>query len=135
MEGVSRSAYNGNIVNTDKLRDALKKKFGRFKTDADTEVLARQILSELEATGSYETAIGRVLDLVEGAYSVMILDSENGFYAFRDVHGIKPYCFARKDGIVAFASESPALDINGFSEYRVHQPGRTRLRFFRWKSR
>ena len=116
-------SYNGNIVNTDKLRDSLKKQFGRFKTDADTEVLAKQILSELEETGSYEIAIGRVLDLVEGAYSVMILDSENGFYAFRDVHGIKPYCFAHKDGIIAFASESPALDINGFSEYEFINPG------------
>jgi amidophosphoribosyltransferase len=116
-------SYNGNIVNTDKLRDALRKKFGRFKSDADTEVLAKQILSELEETGSYEGAISRVLDLVEGAYSVMILDSESGFYAFRDVHGIKPYCFAQKEGVIAFASETPALDINGFSEYSFVNPG------------
>ena len=83
-------------MNTDKLRDSLRKQFGRFRTDADTEVLARQILSELEETGSDEAAITKVLDTVEGAYSVMILDSENGFYAFRDVRGIKPVLLCAK---------------------------------------
>lgn len=116
-------SYNGNIVTTDKFRDSLRKKFGRFNSDADTEVLAKQILSDLEETGSYESAIGRVLDEVEGAYSVMILDSDGSFYAFRDVHGIKPYCFAQKEGVVAFASETPALDINGFNKYSYVNPG------------
>ncbi len=116
-------SYNGNIVNTGKLRDALKKQFGKFKTDADTEVLARQLLFALEKYGSYEEAVAEVLDEVEGAYSVMILDSETGFYAFRDIRGIKPYCFAKKDGVIAFASETPALDINGFDEYDYVKPG------------
>ncbi|MDG6906890.1 MAG: hypothetical protein JRN20_14015, partial [Nitrososphaerota archaeon] len=116
-------SYNGNIVTTDKFRNALRKKFGKFTSDADTEVLAKQILSDLEETNSYESAIGRVLDEVEGAYSVMILDSDGRFYAFRDVHGIKPYCFGRRDGVVAFASETPALDINGFTEYEFVNPG------------
>ncbi len=116
-------SYNGNIVNTDKLRIRLRKEFGRFKTDADTEVLAKQVLLSLERSGSYESAVGHVLDEVEGAYSVMILDSQDGFHAFRDVHGIKPYCFAKRDGVVAFASESPALNINGFEEYEFVNPG------------
>ncbi|MGI0092102.1 MAG: amidophosphoribosyltransferase [Nitrososphaerales archaeon] len=117
-------SYNGNIVNTGGLRDSLRKKYGRFKTDADTEVLAKQILLSLEDnSGSYEIAIGKVLDTVEGAYSAMILDSDGSFYAFRDVHGIRPYCFARKDGAIAFASETPALDINGFDKYEYVNPG------------
>lgn len=116
-------SYNGNIVNTGKLKDSLRKQFGSFKTDADTEVLARQLLYNLEKTGSYEEAVAQVLDEVEGAYSVMILDSETGFYAFRDIHGIKPYCFAKKDGVIAFASETPALDINGFEQYDYVNPG------------
>lgn len=116
-------SYNGNVVNTGKLKDNLRKKFGKFKTDADTEVLAKQLLFSLEESGSYEIAVSKVLDEVEGAYSVMILDSANGFYAFRDVHGIKPYCFAKKDGVIAFASETPALDINGFVQYEYVKPG------------
>lgn len=116
-------SYNGNVVNTGKLKDALRRQFGKFKTDADTEVLAKHLLFALEKSGSYEDAISQVLDEVEGAYSVMILDSETGFYAFRDIHGIKPYCFAKKDGVIAFASETPALDINGFDEYQYVKPG------------
>ncbi|MFI5450508.1 MAG: amidophosphoribosyltransferase [Candidatus Bathyarchaeia archaeon] len=117
-------SYNGNIVNSGQLRKGLREAFGRFKTDADTEVLAKHLLLALEEnSGNYETAIGRVLDEVEGAYSAMVLDSSGDFYAFRDVHGIRPYCFGRKDGIIAFASETPALDINGFGKFDFINPG------------
>ena len=116
-------SYNGNIVNTAKLRDSLRKKYGRFKTDADTEVLAKQILLALEETDSYQEAVGIVMDKVEGAYSVMTLDSQGGFHAFRDIHGIRPFCFGKKEGVIAFASETPALDINGFDEYEFISPG------------
>lgn len=116
-------SYNGNIVNTGKLKDSLKKKYGPFKTDADTEVLAKETLLALEVSGSYEEAIGTVLDKVDGAYSVMILDARGEIHAFRDIHGIRPYCFGRKKGVVAFASETPALDINGFEEYEFINPG------------
>ena len=117
-------SYNGNIVNSGPLRKKLREVFGRFKTDADTEVLAKQLFLDLEESlGDYPRAIGKVLDQVEGAYSVMALDSLGNFLAFRDVHGIRPYCFARKKGVVCFASETPALDINGFPEYDFVQPG------------
>lgn len=116
-------SYNGNIVNTGQLRDKIKSKFGRFKSDADTEVLAKQILLSLGDGADYAKAIGDVLDKVEGAYSGMILDSDGQFYAFRDIHGIRPYCFASREGLVAFASETPALDINGFNKYEYVKPG------------
>ncbi len=117
-------SYNGNIVNASQLRKSLREKFGRFKTDADTEVLAKKLLLSLdENSGDYEAAVGEVLDAVEGAYSVMILDSLGALYAFRDVHGIRPYCFGKKDGVVAFASETPALDINEFEDREFVEPG------------
>jgi amidophosphoribosyltransferase len=118
-------SYNGNIVNAKKLRVELREKFGRFKTDADTEVLAKYIILSLEEnSGDYEKAIGNVLDDVEGAYSALLIDSSNdSLYAFRDIQGIRPFCFAKKPDLVAFASETPALDINGFSEYDYVEPG------------
>ena len=117
-------SYNGNIVNSQELRPALREKFGRFRTDADTEVLAKQILLSLEANcGKYEKAIAEVLEIVEGAYSAMVLDSDGSFHAFRDVHGIRPYCFGTRDGLWAFASESPALDINSIDNYDYVNPG------------
>ncbi len=117
-------SYNGNIVNTAKLRKPLKEKFGRFKTDADTEVLAKKLLLSLDDnSGSYEEAVAEVLDEVEGAYSVMILDSSGSLLAFRDKHGIRRYCFGKKDGVVAFASETPALDINEIEDHEFVEPG------------
>jgi len=117
-------SYNGNIVNTTKLRKPLKEKFGRFKTDADTEVLAKKLLLSLDDnSGSYEEAVAEVLDEVEGAYSVMVLDSSGTLLAFRDKHGIRPLCFGKKEGVVAFASESPALDINEFEDHEFVEAG------------
>jgi amidophosphoribosyltransferase len=117
-------SYNGNIVNSGALRKRLREAFGRFKTDADTEVLARHLMLSLEeSSGDYAQAVGKVLDEVEGAYSVMALNSAGDFFAFRDMHGIRPYCFAEKDGVACFASETPALDINGFAHYDFVRPG------------
>ena len=117
-------SYNGNIVNASKLRSDLKSKFGRFRTDADTEVLARQLLLSLEENrGDYSKAVGIVLDKVEGAYSAMLLDSDGSLHAFRDIHGIRPYCFGKKKDAYAFASETPALDINGFLHQDYVNPG------------
>ncbi|MGI0078387.1 MAG: amidophosphoribosyltransferase [Nitrososphaerales archaeon] len=117
-------SYNGNIVNASKLRAELRRVFGKFRTDADTEVLARQLLFALEENGGeYSKAVGNVLDSVEGAYSAMVLDSDGSLHAFRDVNGIRPYCFGKKKGVYAFASETPALDINGFLEIGFVNPG------------
>ncbi len=113
-------SYNGNIVNAQELRPGLEKKFGKFKTDADTEVLAKQLLLSLGSNSdNYASAVGEVLDTVEGAYSVMLLDSLNHtFHAFRDIRGIRPYCFGKKgESLYAFASETPALDIIGITNY------------------
>jgi amidophosphoribosyltransferase len=117
-------SYNGNIVNASRLRPDLSQEFGNFKTDADTEVLAKQFLLSLnENKGNYRKAVGNVLDTVEGAYSAIVLSSDGALYAFRDTRGIRPFCFGRRKGVIAFASETPALDINGFQEQGFVQPG------------
>ncbi len=117
-------SYNGNIVNASSLRTSLSKEFGRFKTDADTEILARKLLLGLKRhSGSYSKAVADVLDDVEGAYSVMMLNSEGDLFAFRDRHGIRPFCFGKKGDLVAFASETPALDINEIEDREFVQPG------------
>ncbi len=118
-------SYNGNIVNASALRSELSEQSGPFSTDADTEVLCRRLLGDLEEfRGDYRKAIGHVLDTVEGAYSCMVLDSsDNSFHAFRDVQGIRPYCFGKQDDVIAFCSESPALDINNFQGLDYVRPG------------
>ncbi len=117
-------SYNGNIVNAGSLKKDLKARFGKFRTSADTEVLARELLSGLEdKQGNYSAAISYVLDKVEGAYSTMVLDSDGSLYAFRDTHGIRPFCFSQKRGLFAFASETPALEINGFVKHEFIRGG------------
>jgi amidophosphoribosyltransferase len=118
-------SYNGNIVNASELRADLEKENIKFMTDADTEVLCRQLLLYLdEFHGDYAKATGSVMDNLEGAYSCMVIDSSNySFHAFRDVHGIRPYCFGKLDDMFAFCSETPALEINNFSSVDYVQGG------------
>lgn len=118
-------SYNGNIVNASELRNEISKVTGPFLTDADTEVLCRQLLLELEFShGDYTIAVGNLLDKVEGAYCCILLDSsDSSFHAFRDVQGIRPYCFGKSGDTYAFCSETPALDINNFQNISYVNPG------------
>jgi amidophosphoribosyltransferase len=111
-------------VNAKKLRSELSGIFGKFRTDADTEVLAKSLLAGLERfRWDYEKAVASVLDTVEGAYSAMVLDSDGQFHAFRDIWGVRPFCFGKAKDIIAFASETPALEINGIDSFEYVHPG------------
>lgn len=117
-------SYNGNLVNVKQLRSKLTEKFGKFTTDADTEVLGRQLLLGLEEyRGDFSRAVGLIMDEVEGAYSTLVIDEEGSLYAFRDVHGIRPFCFGKRGSLYAFASETPALEINNILSFDYVRPG------------
>jgi amidophosphoribosyltransferase len=72
-------------------------------------------------------ALAEVLPVVEGAFSLVIMDSER-LYGVRDPHGFRPLCLGRlgtprqPEGWV-LASESPALDVVGATFVREVEPG------------
>ncbi len=98
-------AHNGNITNTDELREMLSPTV-TLQASSDSEVLAKLIV---EGSGTMLDRIASVLGRARGAYSV-ILSTRDEIYAFRDPWGVRPLCIGTlPDGGHAVASESCAL--------------------------
>ncbi len=90
--------YNGELYNTDSIRNNLKKLGYTFDTNCDTEVL-------LKAYAQYKES---VLDILEGIYAFAIYDGKKLFMA-RDRLGVKPLFYCKiKDNFI-FASEIKAI--------------------------
>lgn len=92
--------YNGELYNTNEIKEELEKRGSKFHTTSDTEVL-------LEA---YITFGREVVERLNGIYSFMIWDEKNKSSFFcRDRFGVKPLFYTIQDGRFFFASEIKAL--------------------------
>jgi len=128
-------AHNGNLTNSDRLRDELfREDLRHLNTGSDSEVLLNVFAHELQAVARLKLSPEHVFRAVEavhrrcrGAYAVTMLISGWGLLAFRDPHGIRPLVFGRRDTDrgpeFLFASESVALDVLGFELVRDVAPG------------
>jgi amidophosphoribosyltransferase len=102
-------AHNGNLTNTDELRETLSPGT-TLQATSDSEVMAKVIV---EAPGSMLERIKRVLSVARGAYSI-VLCTKDELYAFRDPWGVRPLCIGSfPEGGYAVASESCALPTIG----------------------
>jgi len=112
-------AHNGNLTNTDELRDSLSPSI-TLQATSDSEVMAKLLV---EAGGSMIDRIQSVLERARGAYSI-VLCTENELYAFRDPWGVRPLCIGTygENGYVV-ASESCALSTIGATYLRELAPG------------
>ncbi|OFW70310.1 MAG: amidophosphoribosyltransferase [Actinobacteria bacterium RBG_19FT_COMBO_54_7] len=113
-------AHNGNLVNTDALRNKLKAEGVRFRTTSDTEVIAL-MLARSQAP-DIVGAVHEVIPQLIGAYSLAIMTEEK-LIGIRDPYGIRPLCVGSYMGGHALASESCGLDIIGAEYLREIQPG------------
>lgn len=116
-------AHNGNLTNTYELRKTLEEGGAIFHSTSDTEVIAYTIVQQRLQTDSIEEALYRTMDIIEGAYS-LVISSPTKLIAARDPHGFRPLCYGRRaDGTIVFASESCALDAVGAELVRDIEPG------------
>jgi len=69
--------HNGIIENHELLRENLTKKGYAFKSATDTEVIAHLLHHELKSTSSLRDAMDRLLDQLEGAYAVAVIDENH----------------------------------------------------------
>ncbi len=118
-------AHNGNIPNTDHLRDELAAKGWAFYTGNDTEVVVRLLANKItKHGGDVPAALKEVMTALEGAYCFTIMVGDT-LYAVRDPWGIKPLCAGRMadDSGYVVASESVALDVIGAHWMRDIAPG------------
>lgn len=90
--------YNGELYNTDTLRNDLIQKGYTFDTTSDTEVLLKAYVYYKE----------KVVDHLEGIYAFAIDDGKTVYIA-RDRLGVKPLFYAKNKHDFIFASEIKAI--------------------------
>ena len=121
--GTMALCHNGNLTNAVELRRQLENEGAIFHGSSDTEVICYLITRNRLRMGSIETAISKTMDVLEGAYSLVIM-SATKLIAVRDPHGFRPLCYGkRKDGTYIVASESCALHAVGAEFQRDILPG------------
>ena len=118
-------SFNGNIVNTSKLRKEVNQFFPDFKYTCDSDIVCYKLLLELKKGKSLPSAVKTCMLSLDGAFSVIGITGDNQFFAFKDPHGIKPLCAGHSpDGeSFSFSSETVSLDINGFIRDFELEPG------------
>lgn len=120
--------YNGELYNTEELREELRLEGHSFDTSGDTEVL----LKAYQAWGS------DFITRVNGIFALAIMDtSKNRLLLYRDRSGIKPLFYTvRKDSdtvvfgselkaLLAFPGIRPEVDKKGLNEIFSIGPART----------
>lgn len=116
VKGRTALAHNGNLVNSSDLRRELELNGSIFHTTSDTEVISYIITKERINSTSIEEAVGRAMDKLVGAFSLVIM-SPSKLIAVRDKNGFRPLCYGKtSDGSYIVASETCALDSVG-AEY------------------
>lgn len=118
--------YNGELYNTDELREKLRAVGFGFSTHSDTEVLLK----------AYCTYHEECVGMLNGIYAFAVYEQEAGrLFLCRDRIGVKPLFFHRYRGGLIFASEikailksgmiAPAVDEEGLYELFFLSPART----------
>ncbi|HIW49099.1 MAG TPA: amidophosphoribosyltransferase [Firmicutes bacterium] len=122
VKGTLALAHNGNLVNAHELREELQKQGMIFQTTIDTEVIACQLAKERAACDSIEEAVEKVMDKIEGSYSMVVM-SPRKLIGARDPLGMRPLCLGKLGNSYVIASESCALDGVGAEFIRDIDPG------------
>ena len=123
QKGKMALAHNGNLTNALELRNKLVLSGAIFHTTSDTETIAYVITRERLMTPSIEEAVSNTMNLLEGAYSLVLMSSTK-MIAARDPYGFRPLCYGQmQDGAYVVASESCALSAVGAEFIRDLFPG------------
>jgi len=128
--------HNGNVSNFKKMRDEMLDAQRFFMSDNDLEIILHLVaegFAEASALSknvfnNLAASVMKVLEQVEGGYSVIGLLGNQGMFAFRDQHGIRPLVLGTRkedDGKTAYCltSETCALKFLGYEVERDIRPG------------
>lgn len=113
-------AHNGNISNAPKLHKELSQAGSIFQTTSDTELILHMI--SLSRKETFFEALTETLERLEGAFSMVMLHNDS-LIVIRDPMGFRPLYIGEKDGLVAAASETCALETLNITNYRQVKPG------------
>ena len=121
-KGIMALAHNGNLANTEQLRNELEDQGAIFQTTIDSEIIAYLIARYRVASGSVEEAVSKAMQHLQGAYCLLVM-SRGKLIAVRDPLGFRPLCMGKLGHAIVFASESCALDTIGAEFVRDIEPG------------
>lgn len=121
-KGTLAVSHNGSIINSNELREAMEEEGMVFQTMVDAEIISCVIAKERVKTNSVEEAVERMMDLVKGAYSLVIM-SPKKIIGCRDPLGMRPLVIGKLDNSYILASETCALDGVGAEFIRDVEPG------------
>lgn len=113
-------AHNGNLTNTNRLRQAVQRHGAIFQTTTDSELILHLMASAMEL--GFEDAAIKALGQVEGAWSLLLMN-ERQLIAARDPRGFRPLCLGKLGEAWVVASETCALDVVGAQFLRHIHPG------------
>lgn len=122
IKGSMALAFNGALVNALELKEELELKGAIFHSNSDAEIISHVIINERLHTNSIEEAIGKAMDKLKGAYSMVVMSPQK-LMAVRDPQGIRPLAMGKMGGEIVFASESCAFDSIGAKFVRDVRPG------------
>ncbi len=122
VKGTLGLAHNGNLINAPQLRHELEYTGAIFQTTIDSEVIAYHIARERLNSKSVEEAVGRAMQKIKGAYSLIVM-SPRKLIGARDPYGFRPLCIGKRDNAYILASETCALDTVGADFVRDVEPG------------
>ena len=112
--------HNGNLTNAAEWRRKLEHKGSIFQTNSDTEVIVH-LLARSQAR-NLSGALGDALNQVEGAYSLLVLTTDE-LIAVRDPRGFRPLNLGRLGDSWLAASETCAFDLLNAQYVREIEPG------------
>ncbi len=123
VKGTLAIAHNGAITNIPELKSQLEPGGAIFQTTSDAEIIAYVIARERLHSGSIEKAVSNAMNLLKGAYSI-VLTSPQKLIAARDPKGFRPLCLGQTEsGQIVVASETCAFDCIGAKYLRDVEPG------------
>ena len=116
-------AHNGNLVNSEQLRNYLEDRGSLFQSSSDSEILAHLIRKDSkEKHRPRILAIKEALNMIEGAFAFLIM-TKNRLYVCRDKHGLRPLSLGRLGEGYVVSSETCGLDAVGAKFIRDIEPG------------
>ena len=122
-------AHNGNLVNTQALREELLEQNHNFLTTTDSEAIAWAIAEAVNAGSPWVEAAAHAFKRCQGAFS-LVIGTPDGMIGTRDPNGIRPLVIGTlpqesPDDAPRYvlASETCGLDIIGADYLREVAPG------------
>jgi amidophosphoribosyltransferase len=112
--------HNGNLTNAAEWRRKLEHRGSIFQTNSDTEVIVH-LLARSQAR-NLSGALGDALNQVEGAYSLLVLTTDE-LIAVRDPRGFRPLNLGKLGDSWLVASETCAFDLLNAQYVREIEPG------------